>query len=109
MWANTPEQVQTLLKKVNEDGRQQPKKKAQVVASSEAGGEAPAAPAPRAKKIPKEKAPKVPREPKTKPSKHSGEGGHGKSDSLFMQFARLERDGWNQDVRGLVIALAARI
>lgn len=94
---------------MNEDGRHHPKKKAQVVATSEAGGEAPAAPAPRAKKVPKEKAPKAPREPKMKPSKSSGEGGHGKSDSLFMQFARLERDGWNQDVRGLVIALAAGI
>ena len=92
------------MKKVNEDGRQHPKKKAPVVVTSEVGGEAAPAPAPRAKKVPKEKVPKAPREPKTKPSKSSGEGGHGKSDSLFMQFARLERDGWNQDVRVTAIA-----
>jgi hypothetical protein len=90
---------------MNEDGHQHSKKKSQIAV--DAGGEAPSAPAPRPKKVPK--APKAPREGKPKPASDSGEGGHSKTDSLFMQFARLERDGWDQQVDDVLVALSARI
>ncbi len=80
-----------------------------VAAAPDVGGEVPPPPPPppRPKKVPKEKVPKAPREPKPpKPAKTSVEGGHSKADSLFMQFARLERDVWNQDVCSLVVAVA---
>jgi hypothetical protein len=91
---HTPYQVQNLAKKQAEE--ENPKKKSQG-ASELAGGETPTAS--RSKK--NGKVPKVRRDGTPKPSSSSGEGGHGKSDSLFQQFARMEREGWNQEVPAL--------
>lgn len=102
---HTPDQVQNLAKKISSD-EENPKKKSQG-ASELAGGEAPSSSSSRSKKT--GKVPKARRDGTPKPSSSSGEGGHGKSDSLFMQFARLERDGWNQEVPALRLNRSATL
>jgi hypothetical protein len=92
--------VQSLVTKLNGNVQHQSKKKLQIISNT--GKDVLPAPAPDSTKV--AKVPKSPREAKSKPLSSSCGRARNKLDSLFMQFAMLERDGWNPDVRSLGVA-----